>query len=50
MDVGFLGLGAMGRPMARNLADAGHHVWAGAPRPSICQLEHILPGACDSGG
>ena len=28
MDVGFLGLGAMGRPMARNLAEAGHHVRA----------------------
>jgi 3-hydroxyisobutyrate dehydrogenase-like beta-hydroxyacid dehydrogenase len=28
MDVGFMGLGAMGRPMARNLAKAGHHVLA----------------------
>ncbi|MDK1019746.1 MAG: NAD(P)-dependent oxidoreductase [Actinomycetota bacterium] len=28
MDVGFIGLGAMGRPMARNLAAAGHHVVA----------------------
>ncbi len=28
MDVGFVGLGAMGRPMARNLAAAGHNVWA----------------------
>lgn len=28
MDIGFMGLGAMGRPMARNLAKAGHHVLA----------------------
>jgi len=28
MDVGFIGLGAMGRPMARNLAAAGHVVLA----------------------
>ncbi len=28
MDVGFMGLGAMGRPMARNLAAAGHSVVA----------------------
>src|SRR5512140_3384401 len=26
MDVGFVGLGAMGRPMARNIAGAGHQV------------------------
>jgi 3-hydroxyisobutyrate dehydrogenase-like beta-hydroxyacid dehydrogenase len=28
MDVGFMGLGAMGRPMARNLAASGHRVLA----------------------
>ena len=28
MDVGFIGLGAMGRPMARNIAKAGHRVIA----------------------
>ena len=28
MDVGFLGLGAMGSVMARNLVQAGHHVRA----------------------
>jgi len=28
MYVGFIGLGAMGSPMARNLATAGHHVQA----------------------
>lgn len=26
MDIGFVGLGAMGRPMAVNLLDAGHHL------------------------
>ncbi|MEY3201412.1 MAG: hypothetical protein RIR70_962, partial [Pseudomonadota bacterium] len=30
MNVGFIGLGLMGRPMAQNLAKAGHvlHLWA----------------------
>ncbi len=30
MDVGFIGLGLMGRPMALNLIKAGHrvHVWS----------------------
>lgn len=34
MEVAFLGLGAMGRPMARNLAKAGHRVraWNRTPR------------------
>ncbi|MCC4115505.1 NAD(P)-dependent oxidoreductase [Aromatoleum toluclasticum] len=33
MDVGFVGLGAMGRPMARHLQRAGHrlHLWARRP-------------------
>jgi 3-hydroxyisobutyrate dehydrogenase-like beta-hydroxyacid dehydrogenase len=31
MQVGFAGLGRMGRPMARHLADAGHHVVAYDP-------------------
>lgn len=36
MDVGFIGLGAMGRPMARNLAKAGHRVqgWNRSPVPA----------------
>ncbi len=36
MKVGFIGLGAMGRPMALHLARAGHelHVWA--RRPATC--------------
>ncbi|SEM27102.1 hypothetical protein SAMN05428989_3577 [Pseudoxanthomonas sp. GM95] len=35
MDIGFLGLGAMGAPMARNLLKAGHtlHVWNRSPGP-----------------
>ena len=34
MEVGFIGLGIMGRPMALNLARAGHalHVWTRRPR------------------
>jgi 2-hydroxy-3-oxopropionate reductase len=33
MNIGFIGLGLMGRPMARHLADAGHtlHLWARRP-------------------
>ena len=33
MDVGFIGLGLMGRPMALHLAKAGHalHLWARRP-------------------
>ncbi|HWU85192.1 MAG TPA: NAD(P)-dependent oxidoreductase [Rhodocyclaceae bacterium] len=34
MDIGFIGLGLMGAPMARNLAKAGHvlHVWSRRPQ------------------
>ena len=36
MDIGFVGLGAMGRGMARNLVRAGHHVrvWNRSPEPA----------------
>jgi 3-hydroxyisobutyrate dehydrogenase len=36
MDVGFVGLGAMGRPMAQNIAAAGHRVlaWNRSPVPA----------------
>ena len=27
MNIGFIGLGVMGRPMAGHLIDAGHQVW-----------------------
>ncbi|MEX2374421.1 MAG: NAD(P)-dependent oxidoreductase [Dehalococcoidia bacterium] len=41
MDIGFLGLGAMGRPMALNLAKAGHHVvaWNRSPAVGIVNVE-----------
>jgi 3-hydroxyisobutyrate dehydrogenase len=41
MDVGFLGLGAMGRPMASNLAAAGHRVvaWNRSPVDPIANVE-----------
>src|SRR5690606_4404077 len=34
MNIGFIGLGLMGAPMARNLAKAGHmlHVWSRRPQ------------------
>ncbi|HXE38929.1 MAG TPA: NAD(P)-binding domain-containing protein, partial [Azonexus sp.] len=33
MDIGFIGLGLMGRPLAGHLANAGHrlHLWARRP-------------------
>jgi 2-hydroxy-3-oxopropionate reductase len=36
LDIGFIGLGAMGRPMALNLLKAGHrlHVWSRRPETS----------------
>lgn len=41
MDVGFLGLGAMGRPMAANLAAAGHHVvaWNRSPGTEVAGVD-----------
>ena len=41
MEVGFIGLGIMGRPMALNLARAGHalHVWTRRPRSMAPLLE-----------
>ncbi len=41
MDVGFIGLGAMGRAMARNLVRAGHEVraWNRSPGPAMDGLE-----------
>ena len=49
MDVGFIGLGLMGRPMALNLLRAGHrvHVWA-RRRESMEQLIALGAIAADS--
>jgi 2-hydroxy-3-oxopropionate reductase len=43
-DIGFIGLGAMGRPMARHLAAAGHrlHLWARRPE-SLAPLMTCAP-------
>jgi len=35
MDIGFIGLGIMGRPMALNLLKAGHPLWVHARRPTM---------------
>jgi len=35
MDIGFIGLGNMGFPMARRLINAGHHVVAYDTRPEV---------------
>lgn len=49
MEVGFIGLGLMGRPMALNLIKAGHrvHVWS-RRRESMEPLLAAGAGACDS--
>ncbi len=41
MDVGFIGLGGMGRPMAANLIKAGHavRVWNRSPEPVAAAVE-----------
>jgi 2-hydroxy-3-oxopropionate reductase len=49
MRVGFIGLGVMGRPMARHLQAAGHelHVWARRPASAdgLDALVHATPAA-----
>ena len=49
MNVGFIGLGVMGRPMALHLQAAGHelHVWARNPRSSegLGAVVHATPAA-----
>ena len=35
MNIGFIGLGIMGRPMALNLLQAGHSLWVHARRPAM---------------
>lgn len=49
MEVGFIGLGLMGRPMALNLLKAGHkvHVWS-RRRESMQPLLEAGAGDCDS--
>lgn len=49
MEVGFLGLGTMGAPMARNLLKAGHtvHVWNRSPEPREALLKDGAR-ACDT--
>ncbi len=49
MDVGFIGLGAMGLPMARHLVEAGHRVTvASRSRPPIDAA--VASGAIEAGG
>ena len=49
MNVGFIGLGIMGRPMARNLLAAGHTIYANSRRgvPDELRAEGAIP--CASG-
>ncbi len=43
MNIGFIGLGLMGRPMARHLANAGHQLHLWARRPATLSAFDDLP-------
>lgn len=43
MNIGFIGLGVMGRPMAGHLIDAGHHV-------SLHRVKQVSQSLVDKGG
>lgn len=49
MNIGFIGLGIMGKPMARNLLKAGHHVWvrnrSKAPEEEL-RKDGAIPAGC----
>jgi len=48
-NVGFIGLGIMGRPMALNLIKAGHRLWVNGRRPeTMAPLAEAGATACDS--
>ena len=42
MQVGFIGIGVMGRPMALNLLKAGHHVTLFARHPEKSEVQEVL--------
>lgn len=42
MQVGFIGIGVMGRPMALNLLKAGHHVTIFARHPEKAEVQEVL--------
>lgn len=42
MQVGFIGIGVMGRPMALNLLKAGHHVTLFARHPTKAEVQEVL--------
>lgn len=49
MNIGFIGLGIMGRPMSLNLINAGHSVWVHARRPAMMQpLTEAGATACNT--
>ena len=50
MDVGFIGLGLMGRPMALNLIKSGHrvHVWSRRRESMLPLLDARAPATSTS--
>lgn len=42
MQIGFIGIGVMGRPMALNLLKAGHHVTIFARHPEKAEVQEVL--------
>ena len=49
MDIGFIGMGIMGRPMTLNLINAGHNLSVHARRPEMMtELSNAGATACSS--
>src|SRR5437899_10846706 len=44
MQIGFIGIGVMGRPMALHLLKAGHHVTIFARHPEKAEVQEVLNG------
>src|SRR5258708_31548204 len=42
MQIGFIGIGVMGRPMTLNLLKAEHHVTVYAPHPDKPEVQEVL--------
>nr|WP_281396651.1 NAD(P)-binding domain-containing protein [Mesorhizobium silamurunense] len=47
MKIGFIGLGVMGAPMARHLADAGHEIVTGSADADHSSLVRTLEALSD---
>src|SRR5438045_9006757 len=48
MQIGFIGIGVMGRPMALHLLKAGHHVTIFARHPEKAEVQEVLNAGAKS--